>query len=96
MLLFLIMTRKITAVTARTQLGQIIDLAVDRNERFLVERNGEPTVLIISVADFINTLAPPPDWLTDIQSEARRKGLDKLTMPEIDSEIKAARRERRR
>lgn len=90
------MTRKITAVTARTQLGQIIDLAVDRNERFLVERNGEPSVLIMSVADFIKTLAPPPDWLKDIQDETRRKGLDKLTMPEIDAEIKAARRERHR
>lgn len=90
------MTRKITAVTARTQLGQIIDLAVDRNERFLVERNGEPSVLIISVADFVRTLAPPPDWLTSVQDEARRKGVDKLTMPEIDSEIKAARRARRR
>lgn len=90
------MTRKITAVTARTQLGQIIDLAVDRNERFLVERNGEPSVLIISVADFVRTLAPPPDWLTAVQDEARRKGVDKLTMPEIDAEIKAARRARRR
>lgn len=90
------MTRKITAVTARTQLGQIIDLAVDRNERFLVERNGEPSVLIISVADFVRTLAPPPDWLTSVQDEARRKGVDKLTMPEIDAEIKAARRARRR
>jgi len=89
-------TRKITAVTARTQLGQIIDLAVDRNERFLVERNGEPSVLIISVADFVRTLAPPPDWLTSVQDEARRKGVDKLTMPEIDAEIKATRRERRR
>lgn len=90
------MTRKITAVTARRRLGQIIDRAVDRNERFLVERNGEPSVLIISVADFVKTLAPPPNWLTDIQDQARRKGLDKLTMPEIDAEIKAARRERRR
>jgi len=89
------MTRKITAVTARTQFGQIIDRAVDRNERFLVERNGEPSVLIMSVADFIKTLAPAPGWLTDIQNEARRKGLHKLTMPEIDAEIKATRRERR-
>jgi hypothetical protein len=39
------MTRKITAVRARTQFGQILDRAVDHNERFLVERNGEPTVL---------------------------------------------------
>lgn len=90
------MTRKITAVTARTQFGQILDRAVDHNDRFLVERNGEPAVLILSVTDFVNTLAPTPDWLKDIQAEAKRKGLDKLTMADIDAEIAAARRERRR
>lgn len=90
------MTNKVTADTAQTQLDQIIDRAVKRNERFLVERNGEPSVLILSVADFIQTLAPPPDWMNDIQDEARSKGLDKLSMSEIEAEISAARRERRR
>lgn len=89
------MTRKITAVNARAQFGRILDRAVDHNERFLVERNGEPAVLILSVADFVNTLAPAPDWLKDIQEHAKQKGLDKLTMDEIDAEIEAARRERR-
>jgi prevent-host-death family protein len=89
------MTRKITAVTARAEFGQIIDRAVDHNERFLVERNGEPAVLIMSVTDFVKTLAPAPDWLKDIQEHATRMGLDKLTMEDIDAEIAAARRERR-
>jgi prevent-host-death family protein len=90
-----LMTRKITAVTARTQFGQIIDRAVDHNERFLVERNGEPAVLILSVTDFVKTLAPAPDWLKDIQDHAKRQGLDKLTMDDINAEIAAARRGRR-
>src|SRR5258708_6750960 len=89
------MTRKITAATARTQFGQILDRAVEHNDRFLVERNGEPAVLILSVSDFLKTLAPAPDWLRDIQQDAKRKGLDKLTMEEIDAEIAATRRERR-
>ncbi len=89
------MTRKITAVTARTQFGQIMDRAVEHNDRFLVERNGEPAVLILSVDDFVKTLAPTPGWLKDIQADAKRQGLDKLTMEEIDAEIAAARRERR-
>ena len=89
------MTRKITAVTARTQFGQIMDSAVENNDRFLVERNGEPAVLILSVADYVKALAPAPDWLKDIQGEAKRRGLDKLTMAEIDTEIASARRERR-
>jgi PHD/YefM family antitoxin component YafN of YafNO toxin-antitoxin module len=90
------MTRKITAVTARTQFGQIIDLAVENNDRFLVERNGEPAVLILSVTDYVKALAPAADWLKDIQDDAKRKGLDKLTTADIDVEIAAARRERAR
>ncbi len=89
------MTRKITAVTARTQFGQIMERAVEHNDRFLVERNGEPAVLILSVSDFVKTLAPAPDWLKDIQQDAKRKGLDKLTMHDIDAEIAATRWERR-
>lgn len=88
------MTCKITAVTERTQFEQIMDRAVENNDRFLVERNGEPAVLILSVADYVKALARPPDWLKDIQDDAKRKGLDKLTMGDIDAEIAAARRER--
>jgi len=89
------MTRKITAVTARTQFGQIMDMAVGHNDRFLVERNGEPAVLILSVADYVKALAPPADWLIDVQNDAKSKGLDKLTIAEIEVEIAAARQDRR-
>jgi prevent-host-death family protein len=89
------MTRKISALTARTQLGQIMNRAVENNDRFLVERNGEPAVLILSVTDYVKTFAPPPDWLEKSWDGAKRQGLDKLTMKEIDAEIAASRRERR-
>src|SRR4051812_7658273 len=89
------MTEKITAGTVQSQFGQIMDRALEHNDRFLVERDGEPAVLIMSVADFIKTLAPPPDWLQESWDSAKRQGLDKLTMEEIDAEIAAARRERR-
>ncbi len=89
------MTRKINAVRARTQFGQIMDRAVENNDRFVVERNGEAAVLILSVADYVKTLAPAADWLTEIQDDAKRKGLDKLSMIDIDAEIFAARRARR-
>ncbi|MBI3292004.1 MAG: type II toxin-antitoxin system Phd/YefM family antitoxin [Elusimicrobia bacterium] len=88
------MTRKVSALIARTQFGQLMDRAIERNERFLVDRNGEPAVIIMSVSDFVKTMAPPPDWLKDIRNDAKRKGLDKLTMADIDTEIAAARRAR--
>jgi prevent-host-death family protein len=89
------MTRKITAVNARARFDQIVDRAVEHNDRFLVERNGEPAVLIMSVTDFVRTLAPAPDWLKEIQDDAQRKGADKLTMADIDAEVAAVRQQRR-
>lgn len=89
------MTKKIPAVTARTQFGQIMERAAVHGERFLVEKNGEPAVMILSVADFAETLAPGPGWLKEMGAESRQRGLDKLTMADIDDEIAAARRERR-
>jgi Antitoxin Phd_YefM, type II toxin-antitoxin system len=89
------MTRKISALTARTQLGQIMDRAIENNDRFLVERNGELAVLILSVADYVKTFAPPPDWLEKAWASSKRNGLDQITMEEIDAEIAASRRERR-
>jgi hypothetical protein len=65
---------------ARTQFGQIMDLAVKNNERFIVDRRGEPSVVIMSVQDFIRTAAPPPDWLIKAWAGAKRRGLDTLTL----------------
>jgi hypothetical protein len=48
------------------------------------------------IKDYINTIAPAPDWLKEIQEDAKRKGLDKLTMKEIDAEIEAVRNEHKR
>jgi prevent-host-death family protein len=88
------MDRRIDAHVARTQLGQIMDLAVKNNERFVVDRRGEPAVVIMSVQDFIRTVAPPPDWLQRAWAGAKRRGLDTLTLDEINSEIDTTRRDK--
>jgi prevent-host-death family protein len=89
------MNTVVSALTARTQLGQIIRRSAQNNERFVVERRGQPSVIIMSVKDYIDTIAPTPDWLQDIGQEATRKGLNKLSMKQVNAEIAAARRERR-
>jgi hypothetical protein len=89
------MTEKINASTVQTEFGRIMNQAVEHNDRFLVERNGEPALLIMSVADFVNTLAPPPDWLQKSWESAKQLDLAQVTMDEIDAEIATSRRERR-
>jgi hypothetical protein len=68
------MDRRIDAHIARTQFGQIMDLATKNNERFIVDRRGDPAVVIMSVQDFIRTAAPPPDWLQKAWTGAKRRG----------------------
>jgi prevent-host-death family protein len=81
------MNRRIDAHIARTQFGQILDRATRNNDRFIVDRRGEPAVVIISVQDFIRIAAPPLDWLEKAWSGAKQRGLDKLTPAEIDAAI---------
>jgi Antitoxin Phd_YefM, type II toxin-antitoxin system len=80
----IIMNRRIDAHIARTQFGQIMDLATRNNDCFIVDRRGEPAVVIISVQDFIRIAAPPSDWLEKAWLGAKQRRLDKLTSAEID------------
>jgi prevent-host-death family protein len=85
------MTNIVSALTARTQLGQILKRATKNNERFAVDRRGQPSVVIMSIKDYVDAIAPPPQWLKDIQAASKRRGTHKLSMRQINAEIAAAR-----
>ena len=89
------MNRRIDAHRARTQLGQVIDRAVEYNERFIVDRRGEPVVVILSVQDYLASVPNAPEWLREAWAGGKRRGLETLTMDEIDAEINTQKREKR-
>ena len=68
------MSNVISAVTARTQLGQILKRASEGDERFLVDRRGEPSVIIMSIKDYIKNIAPSPAVYAATRKESKRKG----------------------
>jgi prevent-host-death family protein len=86
--------RVISALAARTQLGQIMRRARLERTRFVVDRRGEPQIVIMGIKDFLNTIAPEKTVLAAIRAAARKKGKDKLSAREIDREIRSYRRER--
>jgi len=90
------MTNVVSALTARTQLGQIIKRATQRNERFVVGRRGEPSVVIMSVSDYMKNFAPAPQELRAMQATARRTGMNTLTARQIDRVVSAVRKEKAR
>lgn len=53
-------------------------------------------MIIMSIKDYIDMIAPAPDWLKRSWDDAKRKGVDKLTMRDINAEIAAHRKEQRK
>jgi prevent-host-death family protein len=83
----------VSALAARTQFGQIMRRARADNQRFIVDRRGEPQVVIMGVKDFIKTIAPEKKVLAAIRAASRKNGTSKLPMRDINREIRAYRRE---
>ena len=84
-------TKEISALIARTQLGQILERVKKNQDRFLISKNGEATAVILSVEDYLRNVIKQPEVLTKLQQQAKKAGTDKLTIEEIEAEIKAFR-----
>ena len=87
------MNNVISALTARTQLGQILKRAAEKDERFLVDRRGQPSVIIMSINDYIKNIAPTPVAYQAIRQDAKTGGASLLSLREIDREIAEVRRQ---
>ena len=89
------MTNIVSAVEARTQFGQILRRVNKNKERFVVDRRGEPQAVIMSMQDYVDVVAPEPEWLRRVGEASKRRGTDKLSMRQIDTIVSRARREQR-
>lgn len=85
-------TKSISALIARTQLGQILERVKKNQDRFLISRKGEATAVILSIEDYLRNIVKQPDVLTKLQKQAKKTGADKLSLEDIDAEIKAIRK----
>ncbi len=86
--------RIVSALAARTQLGQIMRRARVEQARFVVDRRGEPQVVIMGIKDFLKTIVPEKKVIAAIRAASRKHGKNKLSIREINREIRAYRRDR--
>jgi PHD/YefM family antitoxin component YafN of YafNO toxin-antitoxin module len=89
------MSNVVSPATVRTQFDRTLKPVENNQERFIIDRRGDPKAVIMSIQDFIKTIAPEPAVLKAIRDDAKAKGNDKLTMREISAEIGAYRSEQR-
>src|SRR5260370_38247799 len=85
----------VSALTARTQFGAILKPAGQNRERFVVGKRGEPKGVIRGIEEYLRNFAKPLPIVEEIRRAAKAKGLDRLTIREINREIKRSRRERK-
>jgi prevent-host-death family protein len=88
-------TKTIPAATARTQFGQLLELSQRKGIRFVVSKNGEPAVVIIPIADYLERTGGTPETLAKVQAAAKRRRLDLLKLRDVNREVAAVRRRQR-
>ena len=80
------MTQLIDALSARTHFGEVMQRAEQENIRFLVSRRGKPTVVIMSVDDYLKNVLKKPKLLAEIQQGSVGPGLKEKLANEIIAE----------
>jgi hypothetical protein len=89
-------TKSVPAFIARTAFGQILERVSGHRQRFVVTKHGEAKAIMLGVEDFLQAVVKIPPELAAIQAEAKKRGVDTLTLEEIAAEIQAVRQTKRR
>jgi|SRR5690348_6457454 len=86
----------VPALTARTQLGQILRRVRENRERFVVGRRGEPQAVIMNVEEYLEHFARKSSAVERLRSAAKSRRLDALPLRTINAEIRRYRNEKKR
>jgi len=86
----------VSALHARSNFGKLLCRVSEERESLVIEKRGTPQAVLLSIRDYVRLAAPEPEVLRLIGKESIRKGTHKLTSRQIDREIAAARRARKR
>ena len=87
--------RVISALTARSRMGALLDEVAGKRRSFVIEKRGQPKAVILGIQDYIRLAAPEPEILKAIGEASIRRGTSKLSSRRIDDIIKQTRASRK-
>ena len=79
------MDRRVDVEALRSGLDAV--LAAAEEDTVVIQRDGRDAFVLTRVEAEV-------DWLSALQADAKARGLDRMTMEEIDAEIEAYRRDK--
>jgi prevent-host-death family protein len=86
----------ISALTARSQFGHILEEVEKGRRSFVIEKRGSPKAVLLGIQDYVRLAAPEPEILKILGEASTGRGADKLTMRQIERVVKLSRSARRR
>jgi hypothetical protein len=75
-----LVTKSLPAFIAWTQFGQTLERVSGNRERFVVTKNGEAQAIVLGVEDLLQAVVKIPPELAAIQAQAKKRGVDTLTL----------------
>jgi prevent-host-death family protein len=89
-------TKLIDALTVRTRFGEIMERVEREQVRYVVSRRGKAKMVLMSVRDYLKNIVKKPDILVQFQMDAKKAGGDTISDQEIDAEIAAYRKSKKK
>ena len=86
----------VTALDARSNFGKLLRRVEEEGRSLVIEKRGSPRAVLLSIKDYVRLAVPEPEVLRAIGKESIRKRTHKLSTPQIDRIVKAARRSKPR
>ena len=90
------MSSVVSALTARSQFGRILNEVERQRRSFVIEKRGSPKAILLGIQDYIRLAAPEPEVLKNLGEASMRRGTDKLSLARVDRVIRQTRAARRR
>jgi hypothetical protein len=85
----------ISALRARSTFGKLLNRIDKESCSLVIEKRGTPRAILLSIRDYVRLAAPEPEVLRAIGEESTRKDTASLSSRQIDTIIRAARRDKK-
>jgi prevent-host-death family protein len=85
----------VSALKAGRNFGKLLRRVETEDRSLIIERQGSPRAVLLSIKDYIRLAAPEPEILRIVGEESKANGTDKLTNRQINDIIKEARAARK-
>ena len=86
----------VSALTARTNLGKLLNRVDTERRSLIIEKRGTPRAVLLSIRDYVKLAAPEPEVLKIIGQESERNQTSSLSSRQIDQLIRTTRAQKKK